>query len=588
MSTRPSPSPAAPNPPSGGRRWLATSRGRVVAALAAVVIVGGVVVGVTDPFAGSGRSGGGVVDNSYPTALATVRERSISSQTEVSASLGYSGSYAVAIPTGTPASAIIQDRSAVQSAQQRFLADQQALASDKRLQHTSDKATVVAANATVHSDEVTLSLAKTMLGEDEALACPVASESTVTTPFGSSASTGSRGSGDPSGDSSAADDETTTTTLSTPEVTIGAATTVSQTSESLSGTVDPGNLDTTYYFEWGTTSAFGSQSTAADAGDGTTPVPVTATISGLQPDTTYAFTLFAENARGTSVAPTETFETAQSSCAAERQVIAEDARTLAQDRDALAADKVNNKSTLAQAESTVATDRASLAAAEAALLADEAEATNPGSVFTALPSLGERIYRGQSVYSLGGRPVPLFFGTTTLYRALYLGVSDGPDVTELSDNLIALGFGRGIGASPHFSAATKAAVEAWQRSLGLPATGIVSLGDVVVEPGPLRVTTVTAALGGTAQAGSPVLTASSTARVVTIDLDVSLVPDVKVGDTVGITLPNNVTTPGVVTSVGTVATSAGSGATGQGGPTVTVLVAPLHPAATGLLDQASV
>ncbi|HXZ83717.1 MAG TPA: hypothetical protein VED84_08325, partial [Acidimicrobiales bacterium] len=120
------------------------------------------------------------------------------------------------------------------------------------------------------------------------------------------------------------------------------------------------------------------------------------------------------------------------------------------------------------------------------------------------------------------------------------------------------------------------------------ATGIVSLGDVVVEPGPLRVTTVTAALGGTAQAGSPVLTASSTARVVTIDLDVSLVPDVKVGDAVGITLPNNVTTPGVVTSVGTVATSAGSGATGQGGPTVTVLVAPLHPAATGLLDQASV
>jgi hypothetical protein len=583
MSPRANPS-AERDIPTSGRRWLATPGRRVLAALAVVVIVGGVVVGVTDPFASSGRSGSGVVDNSYPTGLATVREQALSSQTQVDASLGYSGTYDVAIPSGTATAAVTQDRSALEAAQQRLADDELSLASARRLQRSSGTATILAARSTVRSDEVALSLAKTMLTADERLSCPVASDATVTTPLGSSSA--ARAGGDPSDDSSPADDQTVTPAA--PVATVGSATTVSQTSETLSGTVDPGDLDTTYYFEWGTTSSFGSQTATADAGDGTSPVPVTATISGLQPDTTYGFTLVATNADGSSVAPAGTFATAESSCVAETKVISEDDQAIIQDKDALAADEVNNKSTLAQAESTVATDRASVAAAEAALAADEAEATNPGSVFTALPSLGARISRGESVYSLNGRPVPLLYGTVTLYRALYRGESDGPDVTELNDNLSALGFGEGLRGSPQFSAATTAAVEAWQRSLGLPASGIVDLGDVVVEPGPIRVTEVTAALGGAAQPGMAVLAASSTARVVTIDLDVSLEPDVRVGDTVGITLPNNETTPGVVISVGKVATSSSSGATGQSGPTVTVLVTPLHQAATGLLDQASV
>jgi hypothetical protein len=57
---------------------------------------------------------------------------------------------------------------------------------------------------------------------------------------------------------------------------------------------------------------------------------------------------------------------------------------------------------------------------------------------------------------------------------------------------------------------------------------------------------------------------------------------------VTITLPNNQTTAGTVTSVGTVATTPSSGAGASSTPTVTVLVTPTDPAATGTLDQAPV
>lgn len=80
------------------------------------------------------------------------------------------------------------------------------------------------------------------------------------------------------------------------------------------------------------------------------------------------------------------------------------------------------------------------------------------------------------------------------------------------------------------------------------------------------------------------LTASSTAPQVTIALDATQQSAVTVGDKVAITLPNNQTTPGVVSSVGTVATVPSGGGT----PTITVEVVPTDPATTGGVDQAPV
>jgi hypothetical protein len=116
--------------------------------------------------------------------------------------------------------------------------------------------------------------------------------------------------------------------------------------------------------------------------------------------------------------------------------------------------------------------------------------------------------------------------------------------------------------------------------------GSLSLGQVVFEPQALRVSQVTGSLGGPAT--GPVLAATSDRHVVTIQLDVSQESQVQAGDKVTVTLPDGAATPGVVSSVGTVAvTTPGSGGSGST-TTIPVQVTLTHPAAAGTLDQAPV
>jgi multidrug efflux pump subunit AcrA (membrane-fusion protein) len=124
-------------------------------------------------------------------------------------------------------------------------------------------------------------------------------------------------------------------------------------------------------------------------------------------------------------------------------------------------------------------------------------------------------------------------------------------------------------------------------------TGQLSLGDVVFLPAAARVATLQAMLG--ASANGPVLSASSTARTVSVALDPDLQPEVSAGDRVTITLPDGSTTPGRVTSVGKVATAPSEGSAGSGGqggsgsgPTVPVQIRPTDLKAAESLDQALV
>lgn len=189
-----------------------------------------------------------------------------------------------------------------------------------------------------------------------------------------------------------------------------------------------------------------------------------------------------------------------------------------------------------------------------------------GGVYTWVPEPGEVITQDQPVYSVSNEPVPLLYGSVPAYRAFAAGMSDGADVSELTRDLIALGYGAGLAQSSHYSSATAAAVERWQRAVGLPATGQISLGQVVFEPGPIRVTSVTpfpgAPVGG---AGGTVLTATSTTPIVLVDLDVSEEYLVKPGDSVSVVLPNGTSTVGGrIKSVGNVATCPGGGGVGSG------------------------
>ena len=136
-----------------------------------------------------------------------------------------------------------------------------------------------------------------------------------------------------------------------------------------------------------------------------------------------------------------------------------------------------------------------------------------GGVYTWLPEPGEVIKQDQPVYSVSDEPVPLLYGSIPAYREFDAGMSDGADVGQLTHDLIALGYGAGLTQSNHYSSATAAAVQRWQSALGLQATGEIPLGEVVFEPGPIRVTSVAPSAGapvGGGGGGSTVLTATST------------------------------------------------------------------------------
>jgi hypothetical protein len=199
------------------------------------------------------------------------------------------------------------------------------------------------------------------------------------------------------------------------------------------------------------------------------------------------------------------------------------------------------------------------------------------------------IGQGQVLYRTGdGSPVVLLYGTVPAWRTLDEGIT-GQDVTQLNHDLVDLGYaGRaGIVAAgwDYYSWETAYGVQRLEERLGVSGPpGSLSWGQVVFEPEALRVATVTGSLGG--PAAGPVLAATSERHVVTIALDASQQSEVKAADTVSVTLPDGTATPGVVSSVGTVATTSGSGE--QATTTIAVQVKLTDPGAAGTLDQAPV
>ncbi|MFC5941575.1 peptidoglycan-binding domain-containing protein [Micromonospora harpali] len=134
---------------------------------------------------------------------------------------------------------------------------------------------------------------------------------------------------------------------------------------------------------------------------------------------------------------------------------------------------------------------------------------------TWLPSPGALVRRGERLYAVDAEPVPLLVGNTPMYRDLGAGVSSGPDVLVLERNLDALGYDVGT-VDGRFRSGTRQALKEWQRELGLPETGRLAPGDVVVLPGEVRVDKVTGQLGGSAQ--GEVLDVTGVGRLVTAGL----------------------------------------------------------------------
>jgi hypothetical protein len=314
-------------------------------------------------------------------------------------------------------------------------------------------------------------------------------------------------------------------------------------------------------------------------------------------------------------------------CSQDQQKVTQDQDQLTQAQEQLASAETAGKGNSDQAQSKAAADEVKLQGDEATLAQLRETAMNPGTAYTWLPASGAAIKQDQPVYKVSGEPVPLLYGAIPAYRAFYAGMSDGGDVGELTHDLITLGFGDGLAQSNHYSSATAAAVERWQHKLGLPQTGQILLGEVVFEPSPIRVTSVSPTPGtsygggggggtsGGGGGGGTVLTATGTTPVVAVDLDVTQEYLVNPGDAVSVVLPNGTSTVGGhVESVGTVAACSSGGTTGTGGssnsggsgsspcssagssgsagsnstPTVTVTISLDHAPSGAALDQAPV
>jgi len=94
-----------------------------------------------------------------------------------------------------------------------------------------------------------------------------------------------------------------------PTAVTGAATNVTQTSVSLSGTVNPNGSESTYWFEYGPTSGYGSSTAAQGTGPGHGDVAASAALSGLAPATAYHYRLVASNGAGTTYGTDRSFTT---------------------------------------------------------------------------------------------------------------------------------------------------------------------------------------------------------------------------------------------------------------------------------------
>lgn len=101
----------------------------------------------------------------------------------------------------------------------------------------------------------------------------------------------------------------TVSTNSPPGAVTGGSSAVTPTGVTLAGTVNPLGLSTTWWFEYGTTTSYGSRTTTRSAGAGTADTGVTAAVAGLRAGTLYTYRLVASSAAGTTNGAAQTVAT---------------------------------------------------------------------------------------------------------------------------------------------------------------------------------------------------------------------------------------------------------------------------------------
>jgi hypothetical protein len=214
---------------------------------------------------------------------------------------------------------------------------------------------------------------------------------------------------------------------------------------------------------------------------------------------------------------------------------------------------------------------------------------NGEGTITALPALGTIVDRGQTMVEVDGRAIPLWFGDRPLWRPLDVNATDGADIQEVEANLVALGHATSatLTVDDDWTSATTTAVKKWQDALGRDETGAIAPGDVVIQPGAVRIAAHPSPVGN--PAGGPVATVTTATRQVTVDLDATKQSLVTKDQPVKVELPDGKLLDATITSIGTVATPQDTGdPQNPGEPTIEVIVSLADPAQAGTLDEAPV
>lgn len=183
-----------------------------------------------------------------------------------------------------------------------------------------------------------------------------------------------------------------------------------------------------------------------------------------------------------------------------------------------------------------------------------------------------------------GSPTP---GSTGTGSAGTGGTLRGMDVLQFESNLAALGY-TGFTVDEEFTGRTARAVKRWQKSLGLPQTGTVGIGDVVYSAGTVRIGHASVRLGSPAT--DDALTYTGTSRKVVVNASAAEDSWAVRGAAVRIGLPDGKSVKGEVASVGKSATApeGGGGEGGSAAPTVPVTITIKDQGSVGRLESAPV
>jgi hypothetical protein len=111
------------------------------------------------------------------------------------------------------------------------------------------------------------------------------------------------------GDQSFTTADTATPAAAAPQATTSPASDVTQTGATLNGVVTPEGANTSYHFEYGISTGYGTDTASQQAGSGQFQTSSSAVLTGLEPGTTYHVQLVATNANGTTRGGDRSFTT---------------------------------------------------------------------------------------------------------------------------------------------------------------------------------------------------------------------------------------------------------------------------------------